>query len=665
MRILSLCSVVLGAALSLCHVTSADTVAVATPADAIGVPGAPELSEADLEAWCDGFFPYALRQTDVAGVVIAVVKNGHVLFEKGYGDADIAHQVPMDPGQTEFLAASVSKTFTWTAVMQLVQAHKIDLNADINTYLDFRIPAAFGKPITMQDLMTHTAGFEELLETYHSKGKTDMPLARYMQTVPPPTRIFPPGSVVAYSNYGANLAGYIVQRVSGQSFADYVEQHILAPLGMSHSTFRRPLPRYIAAALAKSYDMASSGTPLPADLNEEGPREWPAGGLVSTADDMTRFALAQLQGGGLGGAQILDPGTARQMQTTAFVPMPGAQGIALGLFHQDRNGHEVIGHYGDDAGFHTDLELMPQEGVGYFMAVNSDGWGSLLSSAFLLRSEFFRGFMDRYFPGKRPGPRLPTAPTAVRDARIVSGEYQMSRRSDDNWADMIYLTLQVPIAANPDGTIETPGWLNIGTFRPQRWREVGSFQWEEVGGTARLNMEVVQGKVREWWPGNVQSAYVMQPVSFWRSQRLIYPLLLYICAVLFLECIFWPIAAVVRRRYGRKLDLEKGAWTSLRLTRYGALVGAGFVLSFIALAGAMSANLVSPDAALDPWLRGIQAIGLILVAAALIASWNAWTTLLGRREWWSKVWSVLLATALVALSWFAFVFHIMSWKLNY
>src|SRR6201992_2441289 len=220
-------------------------------------PSAHALSSADLEAWLDGYFPNALNAGDIAGGVVAVVKDGQVLLEKGYGFADFDKRSPVDPKATLFRWGSVSKLFTWTAVMQLVEQGKIDLDADVNQYLDFKIPPRDGKPISMRNIMTHTAGFEERL-----KGITwdpadgDLPLDRYLKEYIP-ARIYAPGGTPAYSNYAAALAGYIVSRVSGVSFDEYVDKRLLEPLAMHNSTFRQPLPEGFKAHMSRGYQSAS------------------------------------------------------------------------------------------------------------------------------------------------------------------------------------------------------------------------------------------------------------------------------------------------------------------------------------------------------------------------------------------------------------------------
>jgi len=287
------------------HVLSHRGEEKAAPPPAPALRVTPQLTQEDLEAFLDGFIPIELQRDDIAGAVVAVVKDGKVLFAKGYGYAEVKTRKPVTVDATLFRPGSISKTFTWTAVMQLVEQGKIDLNRDVNDYLDFKIPATFGKPITMKDLMTHTPGFEETLKELFVANAADMrPLQQYVQTHMP-QEIFPPGTTPAYSNYGATLAGYIVQRVSGMPFDDYIEQNIFVPLGMTHSTFRQPLPANLKPLMSEGYNKVSQP---PKDF--EFVQAWPAGSLATTADDMSHFMIAHLQNGEYNGARILKPETA-------------------------------------------------------------------------------------------------------------------------------------------------------------------------------------------------------------------------------------------------------------------------------------------------------------------------------------------------------------------
>ncbi|MBO0722048.1 MAG: beta-lactamase family protein, partial [Blastocatellia bacterium] len=252
----------------------------------------PALTTEDVTVFFDALLPLLIRRDEIAGAVVAVVKDGRVLFAKGYGYADVAARRPVSADATLFRVASISKLFTWTAVMQLVEQGKLDLDRDVNLYLDFQIPATYPQAITLRHLMTHTPGFQ-MASPDHSRwpGTDLLPLKEYLLKYLPP-RIFPPGSTPAYSNYGAALAGYIVQRVSGQPFEEYVAEHIFRPLGMAHSTFVQPLPNALKPMMSQGYGLASESAGqfflVPGS---------PAGSLYTTATDMARFMLAHLKDG--------------------------------------------------------------------------------------------------------------------------------------------------------------------------------------------------------------------------------------------------------------------------------------------------------------------------------------------------------------------------------
>src|SRR5438270_4189373 len=193
------------------------------------IPTTHELTAADVEAFLAGVMPLQLAREDIAGAVIMIVKDGKVLFKQGYGYADVEKKVAVSPDNTLFRPGSMSKLFTWTAVMQQVEQGKLDLDRDVNDYLDFKIPATYPKPITLRNCMTHTPGFEETIQELFVRDAKDLRPIDYYLKHHLPQRIFPPGTTPAYSNYATAMAGYIVQRVSGQPFDDYIEDHILKP----------------------------------------------------------------------------------------------------------------------------------------------------------------------------------------------------------------------------------------------------------------------------------------------------------------------------------------------------------------------------------------------------------------------------------------------------
>ncbi|MBV9331387.1 MAG: beta-lactamase family protein, partial [Alphaproteobacteria bacterium] len=382
------------------------------------------LTRSDVEAWLDGFFPQALARADIAGAVVVVVKDGQVLTEKGYGFSDVEKRKPVDPERTLFRPASISKLFTWTAVMQLAEQHRLDLDRDVNAYLDFKIPASFPKPITLRNLMTHTSGFEEHIKGLMVDAAAPLPL-RTALIGSLPRRIYPPGEVSAYSNYGAALAGYIVQRVSGERFEDYVARHIFAPLGMQHATFVQPLPKALAADMSKGYLTASQGAKPFEVLSLS-----PAGALSVSGADIARFMIAHLGDGAYGGGRILKRETAIAMHAPAFQPVPPLPPMALGFWHDDANGHSIVSHDGDLQYFHSELHLILDQNVGLFASLNSAGRNEMPFRG--TRELLFNGFMDRYFPGPALASARPLA-SAAADARKVAGFYKSSRRSETNF----------------------------------------------------------------------------------------------------------------------------------------------------------------------------------------------------------------------------------------
>ena len=354
-------------------------------AEPLPAQAAHPLTVADAEAWLDGLVPTALNTAEVPGAVVVIVKDGQVLVEKGYGFSDYEKRVPVDPRTTLFRPGSTSKLFTWTAVMQLVELGKVDLDADVNRYLDFNVPARHGIPVTLREIMTHRAGFEETAQDLVTFGETSPALGDVVKRYVPP-RILDPGEGPAYSNYATAVAGYIVQRVSGEAYDEYIRRHILMPLDMKNSTFRQPLPEAMRPHMSKGYetwDKPGAGYEIVSVA--------PAGALASTGEDMAHFMIAHLQLGRYGDGGILKPDTARLMQSTITKALPDLNGNALGFYEQNVNGHRVIAHGGDTNYFHTDLTLFPDDNVGLYISVNAKGREGLGE---FVRQSLFDEFSD-------------------------------------------------------------------------------------------------------------------------------------------------------------------------------------------------------------------------------------------------------------------------------
>jgi len=613
-------------------------------------PPAP-LTREDAEAFLDGFFPQALARADIAGAVVVVVKDGRVLVEKGYGYSDLESRKPVDPVTTMFRPGSISKLFTWTSVMQLVERGKLDLNRDVNDYLDFRIPESFGKPVTLRNLVTHTAGFEEhlkgLMVPYPSK-----PVPLRTMAIRPPRTIYPPGAIPAYSNYGASLAGYIVARTSGEPFPDYVARHIFAPLGMTHSSFVQPLPPSLAPDMSKGYATAD-GKELPFDIISLSP----AGALSASGDDMARFMIAHLHNGAYGGVQILKPETARFMHAGANQPSPPLPPMALGFYHEDRNGHTIIGHDGDVDAFHSSLHLILDADAGVFLSVNSDGKNESLTSN--TRTLFFDAFMNRYFPPPPLAVAKPIA-TAAADGASVSGYYEISRRSETTFARLANLALSVRVVQNKDGSLSVPFINN------EHWVEIAPLLWREAHDRHRLVAVMENGRVKWLSSDYFPAIFVLQPVPFLLSAGFQLPLMAATFAVLMLTLLLWPAKAMLRWRYASPFPLRDWSARFYRWTRIVVLIDVLAFAGWAIFLAAASASLQYFDARYDSLVRVLQGLSLLGAAGSivpLIAFFAGLREL--ERPWWTKMTDGFVALAALAVVWFVIYDRLVTVSLNY
>ena len=607
------------------------------------------LDRTDVEAWLDGFMPYAMGRGDIPGAVVAVVKDGQPILVKGYGYADVEKKAPVLP-DTIFRPGSISKLFTWTAVMQLVGQGKLDLDKDVNAYLDFKIPARPDGPITLRRLMTHTAGFEETIQgLINSDPKRFRSLAGAVKAWVP-ERMYKAGSTPAYSNYGASLAGYIVQRVSGEPFETYIARHIFQPLGMTHSTMVQPLPAALQPFMAKGYQPGSDkGQPYELiDMS-------PAGALAMSGTDATKFMIAHL-GAERGPNPLLPPAVAREMHRTEAPGVGPLNKMALGFYESNMNGHAVIAHGGDTEIFHSDMNLFIDDGVGLYVSLNSLGRDG---TAHVLRATLLREFADRYFPG--PAPSGQVAPDVAKaHAQMLAGTYVSSRGSDSSWASVVDFLGEIKVAALPNGDVVVPGLSGLNG-QPIKWREIAPFLWKDVDGKQLLSVVVKDGKVVRIANGDYAPIFVFDRVPAAKDAAWLMPALLAAIMVLLLTAVLWPVTALVRRKYGVPFALSGDEARSYRAARAGAVatlaVGLGWTL--IVVVGLKQLDFFGPAAA--PWLLILGLLGPLLLVAALIgAAWDAWmvwTRRPGWRSWLARLWSAALALSVLVALWVVIAFH--------
>ena len=614
---------------------------------------APQLTKADFETFLDALIPSQLRNRNIAGAVVSVVKDGQVLFQKGYGYADVEEKKPVLPDQTLFRPGSVSKLFTATAVMQLVEQGKLDLDRDVNDYLDFAIPKTYPEPVTLRQLLTHTGGFEETLKNLFVAHENDIkPLRTYLVNEMP-ARIFLPGKIPSYSNYGFTLAGYIVERVSGEKFERYIENHILKPLGMNNSTFEQPLPPQLGPQMSKGYLSASK---KPRDF------EWvqaaPAGALTTTAADMTQFMLAFLQDGAVDGVSILKPETVRQMETRQFEFDPMLPGLGITFMEYLIDPVRIIAHGGDTVYFHSDMILVPDAHLGYFLSYNS--LGKDVGGG---RGEVWRSFVNRYFPSAGQ-PKVNVDPNMAKsDGRAVGGLYDGTRRGQTTLLRILALVGQFKVSSDKEGVLQIEGMKNQ-SGELQRWREIAPLIYREMDGLERIGFRRdASGAVGEMLP--FPAIYEGQRVPWYCSKIFIGLLIGGNLLLALLTVLLWPVAVMIRKRYQRPLFSKKSDRVLYFLSRIVCLAEVLFVLApILALSQGLEHIMILGDA-INPWLQAFHVVGWVLMAGVvlLIIAAVRFVRLPGHGLWFPAH-AILLAIGGIAFGLFAWQYHFLDASLK-
>lgn len=597
-------------------------------------------NEREVEAFLDGFFAQQLEGYRIPGATVSVVRDGEVLFTKGYGQADVEAEEPVVADETLFRIASVSKLFTSTAVMQLVEEGKLDLDEDVNVYLDdVEIPNTYpGRPVTLHHLLTHTVGFEENFTGSGARDAADVePLGEYLAGQMP-ARVRPPGEAMAYSNYGMNLAAHVVEEASDVPFERYVEENVLAPLGMGSTTFAQPPAPELRERLATGYDLEGVQSVVrPFEYTDDAP----AGSVSTTATDAARFMIAHLQHGRYGDARILEEATAKQMHEGQFSNHPRLDGgMAYGFVEQNLNGERVIQHGGNLFQFHALLALLPDQDVGIFVAYNGYGDGGNFAEYELLRA-----FLHRYYPEAPPPALEPSAKYAPENAERVAGSYRGTRSNYTGFEKFATLLTGMRVSANEDSSITTTGRPSQEDFRDmeQRWVEVEPLLFRAEGSDEHIAfVEDGEGRV-EYLSGVFYSptSVAYEKVPPYEAPWLHLGLLAGSLAVFLLTALAWPVGAVIarwyerryRRQYGEPVEKPGKGGRGARLARLVAWVVSVLDLLFVV---GMALVFSNPEATLfygdSPLLIGV--LTLPLLGAALTVGVLVYAALAWKRRYW-------------------------------
>jgi CubicO group peptidase (beta-lactamase class C family) len=608
----------------------------------VAAPHAPPTGlrdRAELEAFIDGFMTLALQDKHVAGATVSVVKDGALFFAKGYGWADVRRRTPVDPATTLFRIGSISKLFTWTAVMQLVEQGKLDLDRDVNDYLDFKIPATFPEPITLRHVMTHTPGLEEDARGLFSDDTTRLAAMGTWLPSHMPKRVRPPGTYAAYSNWATGLAGYIVQRVSGVPWEQYIEQQILQPLGMTHTSGRQPLPAALAPDMSKGYVYRSGDyTTKPFEII---PGLAPAGSVSASATDIARLALVHLNDGELEGHRILADSTAKRMHARAFGHDPRLNGFALGFYEKSSHGLRIIGHGGDTQWFHSDLALLPSERVAVFVSYNTDT-GARLTAPFLT------AFLDHYYP--EPAPVIASQATAAQLKRFA-GEYLPNRTSYSTFMKAAGLLDWVTISVGDSGTL-----IREVNDEQARFAPADSLLFRAVNNATTMSFRADAS-------GRITHLYLrdLPMIAFEKQSGLAAPALHLTILGTALGIFTLTLIAAVVRVFTRR---NRRSPTSRLPGRSFAI---GLSLCYLAGIIALTATGGNSDAIIHEQLGAIKAslvlpvIGALFTVLALLSAVAQWRRNNGTR--WARLRYDIIAVAGALFGWSLYHWNLLGWRM--
>jgi CubicO group peptidase (beta-lactamase class C family) len=427
------------------------TAEVATSVTTANLDGIDQLVDAAMAA--------GMTEEHIPGAAIIVVQDRRVVFAKGYGKADVESGRPFTPDQTIFPIASVSKLFTATAVMQLVDSGAVELDTDANRYLESaKVPPTYPEPITVAQLLSHTSGLDELPGRRVRSVSELMPLGKFLSQRL--VCVHAPGEMTNYSSYGMSLAGLLVEEVSNTPFEDYLRQHIWQPLRMTDTSIAVPEDK---GRLATAYELeGEKPVPMPYEIYQTPP----AASILSTADDMSRFMIAHLDEGRFGAQRILSPAATERMHRREATMHPKLPGWTLGFQEGDLNGLRILEHGGDIGGFSTLLTLLPEHDVGFFIVHHFESNN--------LRFDIRQAILDRYFPDQRETKAPVPDPKKAEDLKRFAGTYRANIFCHSCSSEQPVQDFEVE--ANADGTLTV--WGN-------RWVEVSPLYFVGVDGKGR------------------------------------------------------------------------------------------------------------------------------------------------------------------------------------
>ena len=548
-----------------------------------------------------------LESHSVPGLVVALVKDGRPLLVKGYGVADIASGVPMDPERTLVHAPSLATPLTATALLQLVDAGLLDPRADVNAYLEsLQIEPTHPEPVSARQLLVHTAGFDGRIiarQVHHSQEL--LPLRDYLATRMPP-RIRPPGQVSVYSEHGYALAGLLIEEVSGVPFAAYMRRNIFLPLGMRRSTF--DWAPDLETSLATGYRLEGTDLEIsPRDLRQA----VPASMLATTASDASNWMLAMLNQGAYEGHRILSGESAAQMLSRQFSHHPSVVGRSFGLREGRHYDSDEFFQVSSSSGFSSAVVLLPGRRVGLFIATNSRApiWGMI--DAVL-----------QPFVGRAPEPSPPEIGIAKGDHPGLAGFYREAGVPQTSIAKLATLIRQDRLAESPEGDLLWRAHKFRSAEPPLLFRDVDSGE----------PLALVRGDSDTWYLAF--SWGLMERVS-WFDSRPVQLTLWVVFAVMFLAASAWPTS----RFPGRQAKLTPTDSFRPRWPLYCASLAALLHLTFLITLAATLAWALGEGA--QSLAFGVPLAVRIVLCLPLVGAALTLPALIGLpRAWQAKSWTL-------------------------
>lgn len=403
------------------------------------------MNSKDLEEFTDNFFTENMKTSNFPGAAIVVVKDGKVIFKKGYGYANVDKKISVDPDKTVFRNGSVGKLFTATAIMQLYEKGLIGLNDDVNNYLkSFKVSNKFAKPVTFANIMTHSSGLDSGSEIGGASRieSSKISYEAYMKSHIPVV-INEPATITNYSNSGYNLLGYLIEKISGMSYENYIKKNIFDPLDMHNSNV---VSKVENMATGYSFDNSSFNAIQYSGYEPS----LGCGSINSTVSDMGNFIIANLQKGKFLNDQILDENTSELMQSQHFTNSSDLPGIGYSFIESFKNNQRIIKHEGAVPGFVTSLLLIPEHNVGFYVATNS-----LNHVPF----QFEDAFLNHYYPLQN---NLKAPATDIKEqVSEYVGAYRQYHEVSKSWITKCFALFgddyEFKINDNKDGSLTMKG----------------------------------------------------------------------------------------------------------------------------------------------------------------------------------------------------------------